>query len=172
MTRLSIVAALLVGLSSSAGAQDSAFTHADTLRGSITAERAWWDVTFYDLHVAVSPGDSSIRGWNGITYKVTGPSAAMQIDLQVPMEVDSIVQEGAALTSTRDGNAFIVALTAPQPPGSSHTVTVYYHGKPRVAHRAPWDGGYVWASDSLGRPWVVTANQGLGASVWWPNKDT
>ncbi len=172
MPRYLALASLLLGISSAAHAQDSVFTHADTLRGSITPERAWWDVTFYDLHVSVNPADSTIRGWNGITYKVTGPSAALQIDLQVPMEVDSIVQEGQVLGATRDGNAFMVTLKAAQPPGSSHTVTVYYHGRPRVAHRAPWDGGYVWATDSLGRPWVVTANQGLGASVWWPNKDT
>ena len=61
-----------------------AFTHADTLRGTITPERAWWDVVFYDLHVQIDPADSTVHGWNGITYRVTGPSRAMQIDLQVP----------------------------------------------------------------------------------------
>ncbi|MEO6864259.1 MAG: hypothetical protein ABI229_02290, partial [Gemmatimonadaceae bacterium] len=50
------------------------FTHADTLRGSNTPERAWWDATFYDLHVAVNPSDSSISGYNGITYRVTAPA--------------------------------------------------------------------------------------------------
>ena len=29
-----------------------------------------------------------------------------------------------------------------------------------------------WTKDSLGRPWVVTTDQGMGARVWWPNKDT
>ena len=147
------------------------FTHADTIRGSNTPERAWWDVSFYDLHVAVSPSDSTIKGWNGITYKVTGPSRDMQIDLQVPLEVDSMIQDGRKLTYRRDGNAFFVSLTAPQAIGSTKTVTVYYHGRPRVAQRAPWDGGFVWAKDSVGRSWIATACEGLGASVWWPNKD-
>ena len=147
------------------------FTRADTLRGSNTAERAWWDVTFYDLHVKVNPADSSISGWNGITYRVVSAAREMQIDLQVPLEVDSMVQDGQALRYRRDGNAFFATLPAPQPVGQSKTVTVYYHGRPRVATRAPWDGGFVWAHDSAGHSWIATACEGLGASVWWPNKD-
>ena len=173
MRRASFSVVLVLSLISPlrARGQDTVFTHADTLRGSNTPQRAWWDAAFYDLHVAVNPPDSSIRGWNAITYRVTGPAQEMQIDLQVPLEVDSIVQDGAKVVSRRDGNAFFVTLASPQPVGSRKTVTVWYHGKPRVATHAPWDGGFVWTKDSLGNPWSVTANEGLGASVWWPNKD-
>jgi aminopeptidase N len=149
-----------------------AFTHADTLRGSITPQRAWWDAVFYDLHVTVHPADSSISGYNRITYRVTAPAREMQLDLQVPLQVDSMVQGGRHLTYRRDGNAFFATLVAPQPVASEQTIAVYYRGKPRVATRAPWDGGFVWARDSLGQRWIATANEGLGASVWWPNKDT
>lgn len=148
------------------------FTHADTLRGSITPQRAWWDVAFYDLHVGVNPSDSSISGYNRITYRVLAPAQEMQIDLMTPLEVDSMVQAGRSLTYRRDGNAFFVTLVAPQLASTAQTITVYYHGKPRVARRAPWDGGFVWAHDSLGHSWIATACEGLGASVWWPNKDT
>ncbi len=149
------------------------FTHADTLRGSNTPQRAWWDATFYDLHVKVNPTDSSIVGYNAITYRVLRPAPAreMQIDLQLPLVVDSIVQDGLELSDRRDGNAFFVTLISPQRTGTKKTISVYYHGKPTVAIRPPWDGGFVWALDSLSRNWVVTANEGLGASVWWPNKD-
>jgi aminopeptidase N len=146
------------------------FTHADTLRGSNGPGRAWWDATFYDLHVAVSPADSSIHGWNAITYRALKPSAEMQIDLQVPLEVDSMVQSGKRVTYRRDGNAFFAAVPS-LAAGASATVTVFYHGKPRAAMRPPWDGGFIWQQDSLGRRWIATANEGLGASVWWPNKD-
>ena len=147
--------------------------HADTLRGSFTtAGRNWWDVTFYDLHVAVSPADSSIKGYNGISYRVLKPAREMQIDLMEPLEVDSMVQDGHALTFRRDGAAFFVALAAPQRTGARKKVTVYYHGHPQVAKNPPWQGGFTWTKDSLGRPWVATTDQGMGASVWWPNKDT
>ena len=160
-----------------AGALDAqagrTFTRADTLRGSYdTPQRIWWDVTFYDLHVAVSPTDSSIRGHNGITYRVLKPAQVLQVDLQVPLVIDSIVQDGRALTYRRDGNAFFVTLVAPQRTGASKTLTVYYRGKPQPAKRPPWDGGFTWGADSLGNPWIVSTDQGLGASVWWPNKDT
>lgn len=149
----------------------SRFTHADTLRGSITPERAWWDVVFYDLHVNVQPADSSLKGYNRITYRVTSHPRDMQIDLMTPLEVDSMVQDGHSLSYRRDGNAFFVHVPS-SPTGSLQTLTVYYHGQPRVATHPPWNGGVVWTTDSLGNPWVATACQGVGASIWWPNKDT
>ena len=173
MRRLSWIIGCVTVIASRATAQDTRpFTHADTLRGSIGSARAWWDVTFYDLHVRVNPADSSIRGWNRITYQVLAPGNEMQIDLQVPMEVDSMLQGGKTLTWRRDGNAFFVALPSPQRRGTRRTVSVYYHGHPIAARRPPWDGGFIWQHDSLGRLWVATANQGAGASIWWPTKDT
>jgi aminopeptidase N len=147
------------------------YTRADTLRGTVGPARAWWDVTFYDLHVRVSPADSSITGWNRITYRVLQPGRELQIDLQPPLEVDSMVLGGTRLAYRREENAFFVSLPAQQSPGEVHTVTVHYGGKPVVAVRPPWDGGFIWKRDGRGNPWVATANQGLGASVWWPNKD-
>ncbi len=167
------LAVLLAGLPlARVTAQEAAYTHADTLRGSITPERAWWDVVFYDLHVRLDPSDSTLRGWNGITYRVKGSSRDMQIDLQVPLEIDSVVQDGRRLVYRRDGNAFFVTPGSRQSKGALKTVTVYYHGRPRVAVRPPWDGGLIWARDPDGGSWISTACQGLGASVWWPNKDT
>ena len=172
MRRLFAPLLLPLAAASLAAQQPKVFTHADTLRGTVTPERAWWDVAFYDLNVKLRPADSSIVGSNGISYRVVGPPREMQIDLQVPLEVDSMVQDARRLRFRRDGNAFFVTLVAPQRVGHRKTVTVYYHGKPQPAKRPPWDGGFSWVKDSLFRPWIVTSNQGLGASVWWPNKDT
>lgn len=155
----------------SAGAQQHHFTRADTLRGSVTPQRAWWDVIAYDLHVQVSPADSSFSGFNIITYKVLKPDTVMQIDLQLPMEIDSVVQDKTALSFERQGNAFFIRVKALQEKDKQKKITVYYQGKPKVAVNAPWDGGVVWGKDNKGRPWIATACQGLGASVWWPNKD-
>jgi len=148
------------------------YDRADSLRGGNGPARAWWDAVFYDLHVRVNPADSSIQGWNGITYRVLQPSREMQIDLQVPLVIDSIVQDRRRLAFRRDSNAFFVTLPSAPRAGEVKTITVWYHGKPRPAVRAPWDGGYSWARDSTtGSPWIATSNEGLGASVWWPNKD-
>jgi aminopeptidase N len=96
----------------------------------------------------------------------------MQIDLQQPLVADSMLQDGRRLVFRRDSNAFFVTLPSAQRAGTRRTVTVYYHGQPTVAKHAPWDGGFVWTTDSLGAPWVATAVQGFGASAWWPTKDT
>jgi aminopeptidase N len=172
MRSLALLAALALCPHARAAAQDTTrYTHADTLRGSDGPARAWWDATFYDLHVRVLPADSSIRGVNGITYRVLRPAQEMQLDLQVPLQVDSMVQDGRALRYRRDGNAFFVRLAARQRAGDVKSVVVYYHGKPKVARHPPWDGGFTWATDSLGNRWDVTTDEGLGASVWWPLKD-
>ena len=171
MRPLVLMSALLLPAVLAAQAPSRPFTRADTLRGSNGPARAWWDASFYDLHVRVNPSDSTIRGWNGITYKVLQPGSEMQIDLQVPMEVDSMVQARRKLAYRRDGNAFFVTLAARQRAGELGTVTVYYHGLPRIGARLPWDGGFTYPRDSLGNLWIATANEGIGASLWWPVKD-
>jgi hypothetical protein len=154
-----------------AGQRSSTFTRADTLRGSDGPARAWWDVTYYDLNVHVQPSDSSLWGWNDITYRVVADGNKLQIDLQPPMSLDSLLLAGRAIEVRRDGNAWFATVPETQPVGSVHTLTAHFHGKPLVAVRPPWDGGYQWETDASGAPWVATSNQGKGASVWWPNKD-
>ncbi len=181
MTYFSKTLAILVGLftsillSSPILAQDSGVlaTTKDSLRGSITAERAWWDVVFYDLNVTIQPEDSSITGYNNITYRVDKEPKRMQIDLQDPLTIDHITQNGQTLDYNRAKNSYAYMVDMPDnlKKDSLYTISVYYQGKPKVAENAPWDGGFVWKQDSLGNPFIATANQGLGASVWWPNKD-
>jgi aminopeptidase N len=148
------------------------FTHADTLRGSNGPGRDWWDAEFYDLHVRVNPADSSITGHNGISYRVLRKAGEMQIDLQAPLLIDSILQAGRQVTFRRDGNAFFVRFDAPQPTGSRQTLTVFYHGSyaslDSVSRRR---SPFHWANDSSGTPWIATSNEGPGASTWWPLKD-
>jgi aminopeptidase N len=165
------IALLFLVLATTASAQQRPFTRADTLRGSNGPARAWWDVEFYDLNVTINPADSTLSGWNAITYRVLRPAREMQIDLQVPMQIDSVVQDRRRLMIRRDSNAYFVTVASSQPANTKRTLTVYYHGRPRAARRAPWDGGFDWKRDSVGAPHIATANQGLGASVWWPNKD-
>ena len=153
------------------GEAQETFTKQDTLRGSITKERAWWDVTYYHLDIKVNPADSTISGFNTIRYKVLNSYNRMQVDLQQPLEIYKVTQEGKELSYQRDGNAFFIELIASQTPGESKELTVFYGGKPKIAANPPWDGGITWKKDSNGNPFVASSCQGLGASVWWPNKD-
>jgi aminopeptidase N len=171
MPALSRVAAfvvtVLLGAPPLSAQQPARFTHADTLRGADTPERAWWDVIFYDLHVRVNPADSSILGSNGITYRVLGPARALQIDLQPPLVLDSAVQDGRPLATERDGSAYFVTPASPQGIGAERTVTVYYHGRWTARDPDPFH----WTTDSLGAAWIATSDETLGASSWWPLKD-
>ncbi len=147
------------------------FTKQDTLRGSITPERAWWDLTYYHLDIEVKPNEKFILGKNTIQYKVLEPNPVMQIDLQSPMTISKVIQDGKELEVKHDGNAHFIQLQSEQKIGSIKSVTVYYKGNPREAKRAPWDGGFSWKKDENGKDFIATSCQGLGASVWWPNKD-
>lgn len=147
------------------------FTRQDTLRGSITPERAWWDVTYYHLDVSVDPATKSIKGKNTVQYKVLEPYKVLQIDLQAPLKITKVVQNGQILNINHDGNAHFINLKSDQKKGSIQSLDVYYEGQPQEAKRAPWDGGFSWSKDADGNDFVATSCQGLGASVWWPNKD-
>ncbi len=148
------------------------FTHDDTLRGSITKERAWWDVTYYALKISVNPSDKALSGSTTIQYRVLNAYQTLQVDLQPPLVVERITQDGKPLTFKKEGrNAYLVTLEKPQQRGTIEAVVVEYSGKPQVAKNAPWDGGLSWAKDADGQPFVATSCEGLGASVWWPCKD-
>lgn len=147
------------------------FTKQDTLRGSITPEREWWDLNFYNLKVEVQPDDKFISGSNTISYKVLQPYQVLQVDLQDPLTIQKITQDGEVLEFENQGNAHFVTLKKKQEPGAINQITVYYSGHPKVAVRAPWDGGFSWKKDEAGNHFIATSCQGLGASVWWPNKD-
>lgn len=147
------------------------FTRADTLIGSITPERVWWDVTHYDLKVKVNPSNKTIEGSNTISYKVLEPKEVMQIDLQAPMKIDKILQDGKEILYSSEGNAHFLKLQKKQEKGKEEKITIYFSGKPIEAKRPPWDGGFTWTKNSNGKHFIATSNQGIGSSVWWPLKD-
>ncbi|CAG4990070.1 hypothetical protein DYBT9275_00445 [Dyadobacter sp. CECT 9275] len=152
-------------------AQKQRFTHADTLRGSVTAERAWWDLAYYHLQVKPNTSDSTVMGSNTIGYRVLESSQVMQIDLQEPLRIIKVVQDGRELTYRRDGNAFFIHLEKKQNKGNNEFIEINYSGKPKLAKRPPWDGGLQWVRDAEGNSIIATSCQQLGASVWWPCKD-
>src|SRR5690348_1350646 len=171
-----VLSAMLLGFHA---IQAQEFTRADTLRGSNGPGRSWWNATKYDLHVDFDLQDSTINGYNAISYSELTKDHAnyFQIDLQEPMHFDSAVLETGStkfplnktkLSFSQEGNAYFVYLPKEAPietrkhnintieitsknknskRGSAQIsevsrLVVYYHGKPRVAKKAPWDGGF------------------------------
>ena len=146
-------------------------TRQDTLRGSITPEREWWDLTYYHLDIKVEPDKKYISGSNTVGYKVLKSYKTMQIDLQEPMEITSVIANGMPLKFNREGNAYFIELKSKQKKNEVNYLEIFYEGFPKEAIRAPWDGGLSWTKDENGNHFIATSCQGLGASVWWPNKD-
>src|SRR6202042_1109978 len=82
------------------------FTHADTLRGSITSERAWWNLLKYELHVTPDYDQQTISGENDLSFQAIADGQTMQIDLQEPMTLLSATWGKKSLTFVREGNVF------------------------------------------------------------------
>lgn len=174
---------LVLGASGQLGEAQSTFTRADTLRGSIGPFRAWWNAVGYDVWVKPDFEARSITGRTQIAFDAVAAGQRMQIDLQQPMVVDSILtdvagfKDGAITVSyqstpfKRDENVIWIDLPQPMKMGEASTITIHYHGVPRAAKNPPWDGGWIWRKDAQGNPWMSVACQGLGASVWYPCKD-
>lgn len=152
-------------------AQAQPVTRQETLRGAITPEREWWDVMHYDLSVEFMPATRSISGSNAITFKTLKPGSKMQIDLQAPLDISKVLHGKTELKFEREGNVYWVFLEKELPAGVEDKIEVFYGGRPREAKNPPWDGGVSWNRDDLGNWFINTTCQGIGASIWWPNKD-
>ena len=166
-----IIRVLLIFIITSLHAQQQTFTHQDTLRGSLTNERIWWDLSHYDLSMKVDISNKSIKGTNTITYKVLNENQLMQIDLQPPMKITAVKQDANSLTFRRDGNVYYIKLTKKQQIDSINKITIAYEGIPKESENPPWDDGLTWSKDKNGNDFIATSCQGGGASIWWPCKD-
>jgi len=151
----------------------------DVLRGSLNENRDWFDIKKYVIDVTPNYEAKSIVGvvsWKALAVK---PSKKIQIDLQVPLVIDSILLwhnlkdslTPIRLQFSRSNNIAVAQIDNAIPKGQQFGLTIFYHGVPKEAIRPPWDGGWIWKKDSNGQPWMSVACQGLGASVWYPCKD-
>tara|TARA_R110002020_G_scaffold454448_1_gene669998 strand:- start:135960 stop:137603 length:1644 start_codon:yes stop_codon:yes gene_type:complete len=167
--KIALTALIIVLFSLKINAQE--FTRLDSIKGSITPQREWWDLNHYDLNVTVNPAQKFISGTNTVTYTVLKPYQTIQIDLQQPMQLLSATQNDEELTYTKEGSAYFISLKAKQEEGSVQKLDLTFKGTPRVAVNPPWDGGWTWQKDSKGNVFAANSNEGIGPSIWWPNKD-
>jgi aminopeptidase N len=147
------------------------FTRADSLRGNLAPLRTCYDINYYHLDVKFDIGNKFISGSNLFKFTATQDFTQLQFDLFANLKIEKIIYEGKELPYTREINAVFVTFPKTISKGDKDEFTVYYSGNPTIAQNAPWDGGVVYTTDSLGKPFVATACQGVGASIWWPDKD-
>ncbi|HEX8327623.1 MAG TPA: M1 family metallopeptidase [Hymenobacter sp.] len=172
---LVLLLGLLAGSIRPAAAQllqgKQAFTRADSLRGGQTPLRTCYDLNYYHLDVKLDPAKRFISGSNLFRFTAAQDFTRLQFDLFANLKVEKVLYKGKEVPFTREANAVFVTFPKAIAKGSRDEFTVQYSGNPIVAKKAPWDGGMVFTQDAKGKPWVATACQGAGASIWWPTKD-
>lgn len=152
-------------------AQTKEPTRQEILRGSITPEREWWDLQHYDLSIQFFPETRTIKGSNVISFKTVKSDYVMQIDLQEPLAITKATHKNKELKYKREGNAYFIYLEEELPKGVEDKIEVFWEGRPTESRNPPWSGGITWGRDDLGEHFITTTCQGIGASIWWANKD-
>ncbi len=149
------------------------FTKQDTLKGSDTAFRNFWDVKHYEISVEANSETKSVKGSNKITFEITKDvvNPTFQIDLQQPMNFKFLNSKNKKSIAKRDGDFIFIETKNKYKKGDKGCFTIEFYGNPIVAKNAPWDGGWVFSNDSDGNPWISVAQEGNGASLWLPIKD-
>lgn len=151
--------------------QSIAYTRADTVRGSLLPERTWWDVLHYEIDIEPDYNSKTLTGKVDLQFKILDSGSVMQIDLQLPMNITKVMLGDQSLSYKREGNVYYVIPGKVLQLGKTYMLSILFEGKVRQAIQPPWDGGWIFSRDNLGRPWMSLACQGLGASVWYPCKD-
>lgn len=144
------------------------FNRGDTLRGSYGRNRANNDLLFYNLNIKLNIAEKYLSGYNTIRFKMLADDRRIQIDLFDNMKVDSILFNDKPLQYSREFNAVFIDFPEMLKAGQTYSIDFHYSGHPKETGRF---GGIAFKQDSLGNPWIYTACQGTGASLWWPNKD-
>lgn len=159
-----------LGLAQTPSARRTTLAHsrADILRGEYSQWRANNDLLSYDLNIRVDPKKKFLSGRNTIRFKMLKDDTRIQLDLFANLNVDKILQGETELKYSRELGTVFVNFPAPLKKGSTESIKFYYSGFPQKMGRF---GGINFRKDTAGRNWITTACQGIGASVWWPNKD-
>lgn len=143
--------------------------------GVLSAEQAAYDVQSYDLALSVKPDEQSIAGVLIVKAKIVQPLNVFVLDLDSRLTVDDIrfyssLNPYPMKFEHKDGKLRIY-FPQRQKAGETVELKITYGGKPLVAPRPPWVGGFVWAKTKSGEHWFATAVQMDGSDLWFPVKD-
>jgi aminopeptidase N len=143
-------------------------THADLLRGEYGPYRANNDLLSYRLDIRVDPEKKYLSGKNTIRFKMLSDATRIQLDLHEALRIDKILLGTTPLKYGRDSGAVFVDFPEALKHDNEYSIDFYYSGNPVEVGRF---GAITFKKDSSGHPWINTACEETGASVWWPNKD-
>lgn len=149
------------------------FTKKDTLLGSDTEYRDFWDIKKYEVEIEPNFEQKSLKGKNKITFEIVKnvENPTFQIDLQTPMKYDEIKADFKIISKKVEGNFIFIKTQKQFRKGDRYALEIAFSGYPTIAKNAPWDGGWIFTKDNMGNPWISVANQDVGASVWLPVKE-
>ena len=143
-------------------------TRAEVLRGAYGPDRANNDLLSYHLTLRVDPVAKSIAGTNVVRFRMLADGNRIQLDLTDTLAIDSITQGADTLHATRDSGAVFIDFPHVLKKGIVYEIAVTYHGNPVAKGRF---GGMSFETDPAGRPWIFTADEDDGCSIWFPCKD-
>jgi len=143
-------------------------TKDDLLRGGYGPYRANNDLLYYRLKLKVNPVAKSIAGSNLVRFRMLQDGQRIQMELTPELTLDQIVFDGRVLTYDREERTLYIDFPRTLRKGELIEMTIAYHGQPVTQGRF---GCFSFDKDKAGKPWITTACEGEGASVWWPNKD-
>ena len=173
MKKLLLLSILISGVSQAQFFENAKPTKVDTLKGSNTEFRNFWDVKKYDIVLEPNFEAKSIKGSNKISLTIEKDilNPVFQIDLQSPMKADKITASFPIADKKVDGDFIFISTKKKFKKGEKYTIDIDYSGNPVIAKHAPWDGGWMFTKDKNGNPWMTAADEGIGASIWLPVKD-
>ena len=175
MRKITLVASLLyfgIAASQNLFPKGETIKSEDSLKGSNTPYRDFWDVKKYELSVEPNFEKKTVSGSNTISFEITKDikNPTFQIDLQQPMEYQFIGLK-KCFTPKRKGDFIFIETKKSFKKGEKYTFNIQFSGNPKVAKKAPWDGGWVFSKDQNGNPFMSVAQEGIGVSLWLPTKD-
>jgi aminopeptidase N len=175
-TRLNLTAALVIAClaqmpvtaAPAQGAAQVEPSRASVLRGEYGRYRANNDLLYYHLDIRVDPERKLVTGKNTIRFRMLQDDTRIQLDLYANLNVERIVLDGTPLKYERELNAVFIDFPQTLRAGREYAIDFAYSGTPQQQGRF---GGFVFQQSPSGQPWIFTACEGEGSSLWWPSKD-
>lgn len=160
--------AICILILTAALAAETTPTRAEILRGEYGRYRANNDLLSYQLDIRVDPERKFISGHNLIRFKMLKDDTRIQLELYANLEIGKILAGRKTLKYQREAHTVWVDFPQPLKAGRTYAIDFHYSGYPKEIGRF---GGITFKQDQAGNPWINTACEDDGSSVWWPNKD-